>query len=117
MSVVYEAVHQTTERHIAIKFLHEEFYEDREPLGRFFNEAIASNALAHPGMVQVFDSGMLDGETPYLIMEYLRGPRWSSVSPRAIVDRACRCARRSTSPGRPPQFSLSWKAMGSSIAT
>lgn len=73
MGVVYEAVHKTTGRHIAIKFLHEEFQEDQELLGRFFNEAIASSALDHPGMVQIFDSGMLDGETPYLIMEYLRG--------------------------------------------
>lgn len=74
MGVVYEAVHKTTGRHAAIKFLHEEYQENQELLGRFFNEAIASSTLDHPGMVQIFDSGMLDGETPYLIMEYLRGP-------------------------------------------
>lgn len=74
MGAVYEAVHKTTGRHAAIKFLHEEYQEDQELLSRFFNEAIASSTLDHPGMVQIFDNGMLDGKTPYLIMEYLRGP-------------------------------------------
>ena len=73
MGVVYEAVHKTTGRHVAIKFLHDDFQENQELLNRFFNEAIASSALDHPGMVQIFDSGMLDEEIPYLIMEYLRG--------------------------------------------
>lgn len=73
MGAVYEAVHKKTGRHAAIKFLHEEYQEDQELLGRFFNEAIASSALDHPGMVQIYDSGLLDGKTPYLIMEYLRG--------------------------------------------
>lgn len=74
MGVVYEAVHKQTGRHVALKFLHEEFQEDQEQLGRFFNEAIASSKLDHPGLVQIFDSGLLDGQTAYLIMEYLRGP-------------------------------------------
>ena len=73
MGAVYGAVHATTGCHVAVKFLHDEYREDKELLGRFFNEAIASSALNHPGMVQIFDSGMLDGETPYLLMEYLHG--------------------------------------------
>ncbi len=73
MGAVYEAIDKETGRHVAIKFLHATYAHDEELLGRFFNEALASNSIDHPGMVRIFESGMLDGETPYLVMEYLRG--------------------------------------------
>lgn len=40
---------------------------------RFEAEARALAALAHPGVVQIFDLG-IDGDDPYLVMELLAGP-------------------------------------------
>ncbi|HVK76438.1 MAG TPA: serine/threonine-protein kinase, partial [Kofleriaceae bacterium] len=40
---------------------------------RFESEARALAALAHPGVVQVFDLGV-DGDEPYLVMELIDGP-------------------------------------------
>ncbi len=40
---------------------------------RFDAEARALAALAHPGVVQVFDLGV-DGDEPYLVMELIEGP-------------------------------------------
>ncbi len=40
---------------------------------RFEAEARALAALAHPGVVQIFDLG-IDGDEPYLVMELLEGP-------------------------------------------
>jgi hypothetical protein len=45
---------------------------------RFEAEARALAALAHPGVVQVFDLG-LDGDDPYLVMELIEGPTLRGV--------------------------------------
>ncbi len=45
---------------------------------RFDAEARALAALAHPGVVRVFDLGV-DGDDPYLVMELLEGPTLKSV--------------------------------------
>jgi serine/threonine protein kinase len=45
---------------------------------RFEAEARALAALAHPGVVQVFDLGV-DGDEPYLVMELVEGPTLKSV--------------------------------------
>ncbi|MCL4225357.1 MAG: serine/threonine protein kinase [Myxococcales bacterium] len=45
---------------------------------RFEAEARALAALAHPGVVQVFDLGVEDGE-PYLVLELIEGPTLRAV--------------------------------------
>ena len=40
---------------------------------RFMREALAASKVEHRNVVQVMDFGIADGETPYLVMEYLRG--------------------------------------------
>jgi serine/threonine protein kinase len=45
---------------------------------RFDAEARALAALAHPGVVQVFDLGV-DGDEPYLVMELIEGPTLRDV--------------------------------------
>jgi serine/threonine-protein kinase len=42
---------------------------------RFYREARAAGALAHPGIVPVFDVGEYDG-MPYLVMEYVKAGPW-----------------------------------------
>ena len=39
---------------------------------RFMREALAASKVEHRNVIQVIDFGIADGETPYLVMEYLR---------------------------------------------
>jgi tRNA A-37 threonylcarbamoyl transferase component Bud32 len=73
MGEVYEAVHETLERQVAIKLLRPEYARDKEATRRFFNEARATNRIKHPGLVQVSDFGQLQDGTSYIVMEYLSG--------------------------------------------
>jgi serine/threonine protein kinase len=71
---VYRAVAvgvQGFERRIAIKVMQPEVRE--EQLGRLFaEEARITALLEHPGVVQVYEYGIIDA-TPFIAMEYLRG--------------------------------------------
>lgn len=73
MGVVFAAVHQAIERHVAIKVLHPEYAKSAEFSTRFVNEARAVNRVDHPGIVQVSDYGRLDDGAAYIVMEYIKG--------------------------------------------
>ncbi len=73
MGSVYEALHQTLGRHVAIKVLHPEVARNEEFAQRFANEARASNIVDHPDVVQITDHGTLPDGIPYIVMEYLKG--------------------------------------------
>jgi serine/threonine-protein kinase len=58
---------------------------------RFYREAHAAGALAHPGIVAVFDVGEHEG-TPYLVMEYVNGRTLAASmksGERLSLDRVC----------------------------
>ncbi len=73
MGAVYEAIHDTIERRVAIKVLHSEFAKNPEVVKRFFNEARAVNRIAHPGLVQISEFGHLPDGSAYIVMELLSG--------------------------------------------
>lgn len=73
MGTVYEARNARINRRVAIKVLLPEYADCEETVRRFNNEAVAVNALNHPGVVQVSDVGMSDDGHLYLVMEYLEG--------------------------------------------
>lgn len=73
MGSVYEAVNDSVERRVAIKFLRADSADDPEVVRRFLNEARATNRIDHPSIVQIHESGRLPDGTPYLVMELLRG--------------------------------------------
>ena len=73
MGAVYEAVHQTIHRRVAIKVLHPEAERSSEAINRFINEARATNIIQHPGLVQTTDFGHLPDGSGYLVMEFLVG--------------------------------------------
>ena len=58
---------------------------------RFYREARAAGALAHPGIVPVFDVGEHEGQ-PYLVMEYVNGRTLDAAmkkGERMSMDRVC----------------------------
>jgi serine/threonine-protein kinase len=73
MGVVYLAEHPEIGRKVAVKVLHPDFARDKQVLGRFLNEARAANAIRHPNIIEILDSGVLADQTPYLVMELLEG--------------------------------------------
>jgi serine/threonine protein kinase len=73
MGSVFLAEHSLIGRRAAIKVLHPERSVQRDSVERFFNEARATSAVADPGIVQVFDFGVTEDNTAYIVMEYLEG--------------------------------------------
>ena len=69
-SVVYRAIHQSTESEVAIKVLRRS--GAHQPDRRFFHEAIAASKIRHPGIATVFDYGHVD-DIAYMVMELLQG--------------------------------------------
>src|SRR4051812_13034012 len=78
MGVVYLAEHPEIGRKVAVKVLHRDFARDEQLLGRFLNEARAANAIRHPNIIEILDSGMLPDRTPFLVMELLEGESLAS---------------------------------------
>jgi serine/threonine protein kinase len=72
MGTVYKACHKQTGQIVAIKVLSAHLAKNLVLLQRFDKEYKAARALNHPNIVQAIESGR-DGESPYLVMEYVGG--------------------------------------------
>jgi len=72
VGTVYGAVHQWTNREVAVKLLHEQVGDDAMTRQRFLREAQVAAGLKHPNVVDVLDMGDEDGKV-YLVMEMLEG--------------------------------------------
>jgi serine/threonine-protein kinase len=72
MSTVYLATDQRLERDVALKVLHPHLATDETFLDRLGREAKAAARLSHPHVVGVLDQGN-DGQTAYLVMEFIKG--------------------------------------------
>jgi serine/threonine-protein kinase len=73
MGAVYRGEHALIGKPAAIKVLLPEWSANREIVNRFFNEARATTAIRHPGIVEIFDFGHHESGRAYLVMELLDG--------------------------------------------
>lgn len=73
MAVVYRAIHISMERPVVIKIMHDRLLSDQKSLKRFEQECKVTAKINHPNVVSVFDVGFLNGNQPYLVMEYIEG--------------------------------------------
>jgi serine/threonine protein kinase len=70
--------------------------QDEEARQRFYREARAAGALAHPGIVPIFDIGEHEG-VPFFVMEFVDGQTLYQVMKRGermSLDRACEIGQR-----------------------
>ena len=82
MGEVYLAEHRHLKRKAAVKLLAPELVGRPDLLERFFLEARATSAIAHPGIVQVFDCEVDATGRPYIVMEFLDGETLAAVLAR-----------------------------------
>ena len=74
MAAVYEAVDLTLERSVAVKLLFARDERDKEAMaGHFLREARICAAVQHRNVVSIVDFGMTHSDTPFMVMELLRG--------------------------------------------
>jgi serine/threonine protein kinase len=99
MGSVFRARDPAMDRVVAIKTIltaalaSEQANEFRQ---RFYREARAAGALAHPGIVPVFDVGEDEG-MPFLVMEYVDGQTLADAmkkGERSSLDRVCEIGQK-----------------------
>jgi serine/threonine protein kinase len=83
MGEVYEAIHHYIERRAAVKVLHSDLSLNPQFAGRFLNEARAVNLIKHPGLVEIYEFGVLDDGTAYIVMEFLEGELLATIMQRS----------------------------------
>jgi len=95
MGEVYRAKDARLERSVALKVLPEEFFEDRDRVGRFEREAKALAALNHPGIAAVHSFEAVEGRH-ILVMELVEGEGLDARIARGAVplDEALPIARQ-----------------------
>jgi serine/threonine-protein kinase len=99
MGTVYRAKDPAMDRVVALKTIislalaSDQKSEFRE---RFYREARAAGALAHPGIVPVFDVGEHEG-LPFLVMEFISGKTLADAvkkGERMTLDRVCEIGQK-----------------------
>src|SRR2546423_1717330 len=73
MGAVLEPAQKDMARRAAIKPPPRHFAQHPQIVARFLNEARAVNLARHPGLVEIYEFGLLPDGTPFLVMEYLEG--------------------------------------------
>lgn len=73
LGMVYRATHLGIDRPVAVKVLHPELLPNVGLRQRFEREVKTLSRLAHPHVVSLIDSGVLDDGSGYLVMELLEG--------------------------------------------
>ncbi|MCA9704514.1 MAG: protein kinase [Myxococcales bacterium] len=82
MGEIWAARDELLQRRVAIKLLHPTTGLEDDPRGRFEREARMVARLQHPHVVQVYDYGISEDGTPYIVMELLDGEDLSRILKR-----------------------------------
>ena len=83
MGAVYRAIHKTLGRPAVVKVPLPAVSNAHEMNARLFNEARSATSIRDPGIVEIYDFGVLPDRTAYIIMEFLEGESLSDHLHRA----------------------------------
>ena len=72
MGIVYQARQTRLKRLVALKMILAGTHADTGKLARFQSEAEAVARLHHPNIVQIYETGEIDGN-PFLSLEFVEG--------------------------------------------
>ncbi len=78
MGIVYRALDEALQRHVALKTLLPALAADPEFVARFKREAQSAAALNHPNITQIYTIGQ-EGAIPYFAMELIHGRSLESI--------------------------------------
>ncbi len=73
MGIVLAAWDERLDRHVAVKLIHPDHFNNPDLRQRFDREARTVARIQHPGVIALYDSGELDDGTSFLVMEKLSG--------------------------------------------
>ncbi len=79
MGVVLRGRDQDLRREVAVKVLHSELARRSESVQRFVEEAQICGQLQHPGVVPVYELGLLEDERPFFTMKLIRGRTFAEL--------------------------------------
>lgn len=85
MGEVYLAVDEHLGRRVAIKVLPQNTFRDEAARRRFRTEARALSRINHPNVATIFDFSA-DGETDFLVMEYIPGTTLDEVVAKRLPE-------------------------------
>ncbi len=85
MGVVYRARHVLLSRIVALKVIRSGELASDEEVHRFRSEAEAAAALSHPGIVPIYEVGML-GDLVYYTMAYIEGQNLVDLAAAGPLD-------------------------------
>jgi serine/threonine-protein kinase len=90
MGVILKGHDRDLGRDVALKVLKRELAERPEIVSRFVEEAQIGGQLQHPGIVPVYDLGLLADERPYFTMKLVKGRTFAAL----LAERASPAADR-----------------------
>jgi serine/threonine protein kinase/Tfp pilus assembly protein PilF len=79
MGVVLRGRDQELRREVAFKVLHPDLAKRADSVQRFVEEAQISGQLQHPGVVPVYELGLLADQRPYFTMKLIRGRTFADL--------------------------------------
>ncbi len=82
MGIVFEAEDPNFKRRAALKILSPALGRDPEAIQGFLREVKSAGRFNHPNIVHAFDAG-IDGDLPYLVMEFVDGENLFQLLQRA----------------------------------
>ncbi|MBA3392774.1 MAG: serine/threonine protein kinase [Deltaproteobacteria bacterium] len=89
--ISYRVVHQVLPRHAVLKVMHAPSLDQpaiKQPLAiHVLREACILEALQHPGVARLYESGMLPDRRPWFARELVDGAKVTSVLPSGSIDR------------------------------
>ncbi len=79
MGAIYKGEHLLMRKQVAIKVLHPDIEDFPELVARFEREAIAGAHVNHPNVAAASDFGKFDGDSYFLVLEYIEGTTLSDI--------------------------------------